>query len=56
MNPAGLIPVRRILTRPSEPFMSRLILAAMLALALSACHTTDLGRSVGWPTPQRTVR
>lgn len=36
--------------------MSRLITAALLAFTLSACHTTDLGRSVGWPTPQRTVR
>jgi hypothetical protein len=36
--------------------MSRLITATLLALTLSACHTTDLGRSVGWPTPQRTAR
>ncbi len=36
--------------------MSRLIAAALLALALSACHTTDLGRSVGWPAPERSVR
>ncbi len=40
----------------SEQFMSRLIAASLLALALSACHTTDLGRSVGWPTPQQTGR
>lgn len=39
-----------------EQFMSRLITAAVLALALSACHTTDLGRSVGWPAPQRSAR
>jgi hypothetical protein len=36
--------------------MSRLIIAALLPLVLSACHTTDLGRSVGWPAPQRTSR
>mgnify|MGYP002652271718 FL=1 len=30
--------------------------ATLLTLTLAACHTTDLGRSVGWPTPQRTVR
>ena len=36
--------------------MSHLIAASLLALALSACHTTDLGRSVGWPTPQQTGR
>lgn len=36
--------------------MPRLIIAALLTLTLTACHTTDLGRSVGWPTPQRTVR
>lgn len=36
--------------------MTRLIIATLLALTLSACHTTDLGRSVGWPAPERTVR
>jgi len=36
--------------------MSRLIITAFFALVLSACHTTDLGRSVGWPAPQRTSR
>lgn len=36
--------------------MPRLIAAALLTLTLAACHTTDLGRSVGWPAPQRTAR
>lgn len=36
--------------------MSRLIVTALLAFTLSACHTTDLGRSVGWPAPQRPAR
>jgi hypothetical protein len=39
-----------------EAFMIRFAIAALLLLALSACHTTDLGRSVGWPTPQRISR
>ncbi len=25
---------------------------AALALLLAGCHTTELGRSVGWPAPQ----
>lgn len=36
--------------------MIRIPIAVLLLLALSACHTTDLGRSVGWPTPQRISR
>ena len=36
--------------------MTRVSLAVLLLFVLSACHTTDLGRSVGWPTPQRTSR
>jgi len=39
-----------------EQTMSRLIAATLLTLTLAACHTTDLGRSVGWPVPQRSVR
>jgi hypothetical protein len=27
----------------------------LASLALAGCHTTDPGRSVGWPTPQRSA-
>lgn len=33
--------------------MIRFTIAALALLALSACHTTELGRQVGWPAPQR---
>jgi hypothetical protein len=33
--------------------MIRFAIAALALLALSACHTTELGRQVGWPAPQR---
>jgi hypothetical protein len=32
----------------------RFAVLAMFMLGLGACHTTDMGRSVGWPAPQRT--
>lgn len=30
----------------------RWLLIATLAMLLAGCHTTSLGRSVGWPAPQ----
>jgi hypothetical protein len=36
--------------------MMRLIIFAMLMFGVAACHTTQMGRSVGWPEPQRTSR
>lgn len=35
--------------------MIRFSMAALLLLVLAGCHTTDLGRSVGWPAPQRSA-
>jgi hypothetical protein len=31
--------------------MIRLTLALSVSLMLAGCHTTDFGRSVGWPSP-----
>lgn len=36
--------------------MSRAIFAVLLTLTLAACHTTDFGRSIGWPVHERTSR
>lgn len=33
--------------------MTRFMIAALALLALSACHTTEVGRQLGWPAPQR---
>ncbi|CAH1650299.1 conserved exported hypothetical protein [Hyphomicrobiales bacterium] len=34
----------------------RLVTLLFLTGALAACHTTDMGKSVGWPNPPRTSR
>ena len=36
--------------------MLRLVVVILLSLALSACHTNDFGRSIGWPEPPPTSR
>lgn len=35
--------------------MLRFAALLLASLSLAACHTTDLGRSVGWPAPQRSA-
>ena len=32
----------------------RWLVVAVMAFALAGCHTTSLGRSVGFPAPERT--